>query len=194
MPSLRTSISEGDFYHIYNKAVAGNLLFDEHKNYWYYLSKIKQYLLTTAEILTYCLMPDHYHLIVKIRSREFSQSMQKLALSYAVSYNNLYQRKGHLFLGPYQRKIIRDTPYLLHLSRYIHLNPVKANLVSKAENWKYSSYNEYIGFKPPDFVNPNTILDLLNENGQSSQTEKHFDYQKFTEEWDFKYMSFKFGE
>ena len=78
------------FYHIYNKAVSDNLLFLEDRNYEFFVSKIQQYLLETADILAYCLMPNHYHIIVRIKKPGFPSSMHKLALSYAVSFNNFY--------------------------------------------------------------------------------------------------------
>ena len=182
------------YYHIYNKAVAENLLFFEDKNYPFFISKIKKYLPDSATILGYCLMPNHYHLIIRIEAPGFPASMHKLALSYAVSINRYYKRKGHIFSGPYQRKLIMDLPYLLHLSRYIHLNPVKAGIVSKAEDWKYSSYRVYIGTRGPDFINPEIILDMVSGGQTNSLIEKQIDYQEFIEDWDFRYMEFKMNE
>jgi len=123
----------GNYYHVYNKAVADNKLFIEEKNYHFFVSKIKKYLLESADILAYCLMPNHYHLIIQLKNTELPSPMQKLALSYSVTFNNIYQRTGHLFQGPYQIKHIGDSVYLLHLSRYVHLNPVTAKLVPRAE-------------------------------------------------------------
>ena len=191
MPIRKVHLIPGHYYHIYNKAVADNLLFIEEKNYHFFLSKVKKYLSRTATILAYCLMPNHYHLVVQLKTSELPESMHKLALSYAVSFNNTYQRKGHLFLGPYQRKRVNDLLYLLHLSRYIHLNPVAAKLVSRAEEWEFSSYCEYIGKRKSDFVNPTTILDMIGEGHVSRLDEKQTDYQKFMEEWEGDYMSFK---
>ena len=160
MPIRKVHLIPDHYYHIYNKAVADNLLFAEEKNYYFFISKIKKYLPKSAKVLAYCLMPNHYHMIVQTKNSYFPSSMHKLALSYVVAYNNIYHRKGHLFSGPYQRKHIKDLLYLLHLSRYIHLNPVKAKIVSKAEDWKYSSYREYIGLRIPDLVYPYNILNL----------------------------------
>ena len=193
MPSIRIRLVKGNYYHIYNKCIENSLLFCEEGNFLYFLTKMKKYLLVSAEVLAYCLMPDHYHFIVRVTSESFSRSMQKLALSYVISYNNMYKRKGHLFLGPFRRKQIGDSPYLLHLSRYIHLNPVSAKLVKKAEDWKFSSYREYIGYMRPDFINSNTILNLLHENVKSSLDQKQRDYQEFVEDWDCRYMKFKKG-
>ena len=179
------------YYHIYNKAVADNLLFIEDRNYIFFISRIQKYLLDSADVLAYCLMPNHYHLIVRIKNPGFPASMHKLALSYVVSFNNFYDRKGHLFSGPYQRKHVEDLKYLLHLSRYIHLNPVKAKLVPNAEEWRFSSYQEYIGLADPDFVNQSIILEIMNDYKPSSSSVLQDDYKEFVEDWDFEYMGFK---
>jgi len=70
MPIRKINLIEGHFYHIYNRSVADNLLFIEEKNYHFFLSKIKKYLLVTADVLAYCLMPNHYHLIVQLKNTE----------------------------------------------------------------------------------------------------------------------------
>lgn len=178
-------------YHIYNRAIAGHLLFREDQNYSYFLSRIKKYLTGSSIIRAYCLMPNHYHLILEVTDDNFPAAMHRLALSYVVSFNRVYDHQGHLFQGTYQRKLITDLSYLLHLSRYVHLNPIKANLVNKAEEWVHSSYLEYIGQRRPSFVYPRPILDLISENQFMSLEEKQKAYRIFVEQWDFDYMEFK---
>ena len=184
----------GHYYHIYNKAVTDNKLFIEEKNYHFFISKIKKYLLESADILAYCLMPNHYHLLIQVKTIELPKAMQQLALSYAVAFNKSYQRTGHLFQGPYQIKHISDSVYLLHLSRYIHLNPVTAKLISRAEFWYFSSYPEYIGSRKSDFVNPMFILDQFGIENECKFEEKQADYRRFVEDWEAEYMRFKFKE
>ena len=130
MPQTKDRLISGYYFHIYNRAVDGSQLFPEERNYTYFLSKIKKYLLVSSEIIAYCLMPNHYHFLIKVLQDGFSKSMHKLSLSYVVAFNKAYQRKGHLFQGSFQRIHIKDLNYLLHLSQYIHLNPLHANLVS----------------------------------------------------------------
>ncbi len=81
--------------------------------------------------------------------------------------------------------------YLVHLSRYIHLNPVKANLVDKAEVWDFSSYQEYIGLRTADIANPIPILNLISKRSQDSLPAKQKQYQEFVQGWEFEYMEFK---
>ncbi len=170
------------YYHIYNRAIADHLLFKEDRNYVYFLSRTQKYLSNISDILSYCLMPNHYHLILKLKTNDLSCAMHKLALSYVVSFNRAYGQKGHLFQGTYQRKHITDLSYLLHLSRYIHLNPVKARLVKKAEQWDYSSYQDYVGMRNTDFINPKPILDLISDKSNIELTAKQQAYRIFVEE------------
>jgi putative transposase len=194
MSSNRVPLIKTQHYHIYNRAITGNLLFRENLNYPYFLSKVEKYILPEADLIAYCLMPTHYHFILKLNSDNISTAMQRMALSYVKSYNLVYRQKGHLFQGPFQRIHVTDLNYLLHLSRYIHLNPVKAHLVQKAELWDYSSYQEYIGLREPDYINTEGILDLLTEKPRTSLNIKQQEYRKFVELWEFEYMEFKIRE
>jgi hypothetical protein len=136
-------------------------------------------------------MPNHYHIVLRLNQISLSDAMQKLALSYTVSYNNFYNRSGHLFQGRFQAKHVTDTRYLVHLSRYIHLNPKTANLVKKAENWKYSSILDYYGIRRNPMVKQDLILDIISDTDKLSKQEKHQLYRKFIESWDPNYMEFR---
>lgn len=179
----KTKLIPGYYYHIFNRAVDGCRLFREERNYEFFQSKIKKYLLITSDVLAYCLMPNHYHILVKILAEGFSGSMQKLALSYVVSFNKTYQRKGHLFQGQFRRIHVKDLNYLLFLSQYIHLNPLNANLVSEIADWKYSSSREYIGSESIDFINPTIILDLTSEDISSTLAEQQLAYHQSLISW-----------
>ena len=89
-------------------------------------------------------MPNHYHLLIKAKKdSQFSKIMQRFSTSYTKAINKTYKRVGHLFQGRYKIKYIPNNEYLLHLSRYIHLNPVRAGLSSKPESWRHSNYVEF---------------------------------------------------
>lgn len=184
MPIRKINLIEGHFYRIYNRSVADNLLFIEEKNYHFFLSKIKKYLLVTAEVLAYCLMPNHYHLIIQLKNTELSRSMQLLAMSYATAVNKMYQRSGHVFHGRYQIKHITDQIYLDHLSKYIHLNPSSAGLVVKPEDWEFSSYREYIRLRKLDFTNPMIILDQFRTEDEKGLEKARLNYQRFVEDYE----------
>jgi REP element-mobilizing transposase RayT len=191
MPKQESILTAGKIYHLYNRAVADNLLFIEEDNYHFFLSKLRIYLSDCADILAYCLMPNHYHLLILLKNPDLPNSMRKLALSYVVSFNRMYKRSGHLFQGKYQRKSVGDFNYLLHLSRYIHINPLASGLVKKAEDWDYSSLKIYYGKASPVFIQTDFILDLLDDSGENSILHKQRSYKRFIEEWDPEYMSFK---
>ncbi|MEO1350056.1 MAG: transposase, partial [Cyanobacteria bacterium J06635_15] len=89
-------------------------------------------------------MPNHYHLLVYLRENNLSQKMHGFTLSYTKAINRRYERCGALFQGRFQAIHVDEENYLLHLSRYIHLNPVKAGFVQRPEEWEFSSYPDYV--------------------------------------------------
>ena len=88
-------------------------------------------------------MPNHYHLtVIPLNDGEIEKAMQKISTGYTRAINKSLNRTGHLFSGRYKSKLIPDDNYLIHLVRYIHLNPVRAGLVDRLEDWEFSSYRE----------------------------------------------------
>ncbi|MFY9120334.1 MAG: transposase [Syntrophomonadaceae bacterium] len=106
----------------------------------------------------YCLMSNHVHLIINDNGHDISLIMKSLSTSYAVNFNKKHQRVGHLFQGRFRSELVTDDSYLLELSRYIHNNPVKANMVSDPTNYQWSSYNHYIGLTYNELVDEDLIL------------------------------------
>jgi hypothetical protein len=100
--------------------------------------------------------------------------MQLFGISYTKAINKHYNRVGSPFQGKFKRKLIDTNAYLLHLSRYIHLNPVEAGLVSCAENWEYSSYREYLGLRNGVLPKGEIVL---------SQFDNRQAYRKFVEDY-----------
>jgi len=158
-------ISEG-YYHIYNRGNNRGAIFFEQENYLYFLQGLKKYLLPAADIIAYCLMPTHYHLMVRVKQQtsevpktseisvkqtsevsetsEVSRAMQKLLISYTKAINKRFERVGALFQGAFQSRPVTDSKYLLQLCRYIHANPVKDGLVTDPLDWPYSNYLDWI--------------------------------------------------
>ena len=98
-----------------------------------------------VEIIAYCLMPTHLHLILKqLKENGISTFMRKILDSYTRYFNTKHERKGPLWEGKFQNLLVETDEYLLHLTRYIHLNPTTAYLVDKPEDWLSSSYREYL--------------------------------------------------
>ncbi|QSJ14052.1 transposase [Nostoc sp. UHCC 0702] len=148
MPQRRIPLQIGNFYHVYNRGNNRQTIFFERENYVYFLRLIKEHLITNAvDIVAYCLMPNHYHFLVYLRDETLSDAMKSLSLSYTKAINKRFNRCGVLFQGRFQSIHVSQTDYLVNLSRYIHLNPVKAGFVQQPEEWEFSSYLEYAGLR-----------------------------------------------
>ena len=156
MPRREVQLCAGEYYHFYNRGNNRERIFYERENYLFFLRQVRRYLVPVLEIIAYCLMPTHYHLLVLVKTSEVSENlgglgaskaMMKFAVSYTKAMNKRYNRVGVLFQGPFQARHVDKDSYLVHLSRYFHLNPVMAGLVERPEGWEFSSYREYIGLR-----------------------------------------------
>ena len=96
------------------------------------------------EIYAYCLMGNHLHLLLKINETPLESIMKRIVTKFVYFYNTKYARIGHLFQDRYKSEPVEDDKYLLQAVKYIHLNPVKAGMCAKPEDYVFSSYNEYI--------------------------------------------------
>lgn len=144
----------GYVYHIYTHANGKDLIFREEENYKYFLEKLIKYIVPIAEINAYCLMPNHFHLLLRFKNLDdilnedghkyLMKQFSNLLNGYAKAYNKRYNRKGSLFLDYLKRKRVNDEKYLIKLLHYIHNNPVNHGFVEDISKWKYSSYNAYI--------------------------------------------------
>lgn len=113
-----------------------------------------------VSVVAYCLMPNHYHLLVFLKTNKFGlEVMQPFTVSYTKAINKQQDPVGPLFQGPYKAKQLENNSYLLHLSRYIHLNPVTAGLVTVPEAWEYSSYGEFIAMRSSTFIKSEVLID-----------------------------------
>lgn len=146
----------GVVYHVFNRGNNREDIFKEEKNYAYFLSLLQKYLLPVAEIYAYCLMKNHFHLVVRIKDSESLEDKYKekpyLAFSnlfnaYTKSMNKMYHRTGSLFQEHLHRKRVEDEEYLIQLIVYLHLNPVKHEFTNDFKNYRYSSYQAYLSGK-----------------------------------------------
>ncbi|MGF1516255.1 MAG: transposase [Nodosilinea sp.] len=160
MPRRSVTFSPGCYYHLYNRGNNRQNIFFERENYLYFLQQFRHYLLgETLQVLAYCLMPNHYHFLVCLRSHDLSKPMHAFSLSYTKAINRRYERCGSLFQGRFRAIHVDSERYLLHLSRYIHLNPVAAGLVQRPEEWEFSSYLEYADLRQGTLPNLEQIRD-----------------------------------
>ena len=119
-----------------------------------------------VKIYAFCLMKNHIHILLSPKGANLYDAMRDLFSRYAMWFNKKYERKGHLFGGPYRQAVCLDDGYLVAASVYIHLNPVKAGLVPVAGAYRWSSVRLYCEEDAPEsFVDPRFILNILSENG-----------------------------
>lgn len=155
-----TPIVPGSFYHIYNRGVNKGDIF-LHPSHWdYFTYRLCQYFAPSgSNLIAYSLLPNHYHLLVACGTADFGKRvMQPLMVSYTKSINQHLGRVGPLFQGPFQAIVVDKDAYLLHLTRYIHLNPVRAGLVNHPGDWAYSSYRDYVGSTARSWMDRRIIL------------------------------------
>jgi REP element-mobilizing transposase RayT len=121
-------------------------------------------------ILAYCLMGNHYHLVLETRAGNLSGGMQRLNSSFAQSFNRRRSRVGHLFQGRYYSSMIVEQSHLLEVSRYVVLNPVRAGLCQSPESWRWSSFRATAGLDPaPAFLTLGTILEHFGPDAARAQ-------------------------
>ncbi|MCO6450226.1 MAG: transposase [Caldilineales bacterium] len=137
----------GGFYHIYNRGANRNSIFRDEENYFYVLGKMKEYARKyEISILAYCLLPNHYHFLVRQDSEHPARLLpQFIYNAYTKAFNKRFERSGTLFEGPFRALQVHTEPYLLNLCRYIHANPVLHGIVDDPGMWQFSNYLEWVG-------------------------------------------------
>lgn len=147
MPYRKKEFYSGGYYHIYNRGANRERIFFSDENYSYCLRLIGKYSeIFHISVIAYCLMPNHFHLILRQNSEKSISDLMRLVFNaYVQAVNRQIGRTGTLFEGRFKHILIDKDNYILHLCRYIHLNPVKAELVAAPGEWRFSNYNEWVG-------------------------------------------------
>lgn len=127
------------------------------------------------QIHGYVLMTNHYHLIIETPKANLGRAMHHINSSYTIYLNRKRNRAGHLFQGRYKAILIEKDRYLAEISRYIHLNPVKAKIMEKPEEYPYSSYKAYIKREGDKIVTPDFILNIFSKQKKEAQR-KYMEY------------------
>lgn len=199
---------ENGFYHVYNRGVEKRIIFEDDQDYKTFLKYLKEALSVPPdreslkmtvplqggsfkgiprqpknfknkiELLAFCLMPNHFHLLLRQFDLESMESfMRSVITRYSMYFNKRYNRVGKLFQGHYKACLINDENYLLHLSRYVHLNPSE---IMKDLKVAYSSYQNYLGIANSDWLMPDLILAFFNKADKTFYKGGNT-YQKFVE-------------
>jgi len=169
---------EGAFYHVTSRGNERKRIF--HSKYDY--EKFKSYLKESQEkygyfLHCYVLMSNHYHLLIETPEANLSQIMHYINGAYTNYINRRKMRSGHLFQGRYKAILLDRDSYLLELSRYIHLNPVRANIVEAPLTYPYSSYRSYVFKKGEEIVCRDLILEMISKK----KREAPIRYKEFVE-------------
>ena len=123
----------------------------------------------------YCLMPNHYHLMVDTPRADLPEGMRDLNSAYATRFNAAHELAGHVFQGRYGSRLIRSDPHAREVSRYIPLNPVRAGLRTNPEDWEWSSYRAAAGMtRPPTWLNVTGILRWFGEGEDARRGYRDF--------------------
>lgn len=218
MPSpnaIKTYIKDG-IYHIYNRGVEKRDIFIDEQDYKIFLYYLKSYLLPLEEqdrtkmpsslkrldflvlaeeiqLIAYCLMPNHFHFLVKQSSeRAIVEFMKRLSNAYVEYFNKKYKRQGTLFQGRYKASLVSEEIYFTYLSSYIHRNPLGLFLriseeekIKKMRRYPYSSYLDYLGQRNTRWIHAKEILSLF-ENKHRGFISEFNSYQEFVEELEVK--------
>lgn len=157
--------------HITQRAAGKDPLFIEERDYLTMLALMKEISQKLSlNIYAFCLMPNHIHLLISPSKNNLYPAMRDLFSKYAIQFNRKYGRKGHLFGGPYRQSVCLNDSYLLAASLYIHLNPVKAHLVTDPVDYRWSSCSLYCQEIPPkSFIKSNFVLGMVSESQHKSR-------------------------
>ena len=182
---------ENGYYHLYNRGVEKRTIFQEENDYQTFLHLLKKYLteepfipfskktfFKRIDLLAYCLMPNHFHLLIKQSDKNaITDFIRKICTIYSMYFNQKYKRVGPLFQSRFKASLIENNEYLLYLSKYIHQNPLEIlEKNQRLKDYPYSSYPNYLGFISQYWVKTKEIVSLLKEY------EKKITYQQFVEE------------
>ena len=149
----------GGLYHLITRGNNRQTIFNSHDDYLKMLSLIRtQKSKLPFYLYAYCLMPNHLHLLVERRGDPLSRVMHRVLTGYSQYYNRRYQKSGHLLQGRYKAILCQSDQYLGELVRYIHLNPVRAGLVRRPEQYQYSSHRTYLGVDEEQLADAEAVL------------------------------------
>jgi len=169
----------GAFYHVTDRGNERREIFQTKKDY----ERFKRYVIGAQDrydflLHGYVLMTNHYHLIIETSKANLNRIMHYINGSYTTYFNRRQGRNGHLFQGRYKAILVDVDRYLLELSRYLHLNPVRAGLVKRPEEYPYSSYRSYITREKEEIVHRDRIWGMISGDGRNGAQK----YRRFVEE------------
>ena len=133
------------FYHVMNRGAGRQAIYLVDDDYGMFLEAVKESSrFFDIRIISYCLMPNHYHLLIQTPKANLSRAMRHLNGVYTQRFNRYHKKDGPLFRGRYKAILVQEDEYLTHLIRYIHLNPIQANLTEDLAKYPWTSHKQYL--------------------------------------------------
>ncbi|MFH1868945.1 MAG: transposase [Candidatus Omnitrophota bacterium] len=177
MPRTARNIFDGGIYHIFNRGHNKYKIFHDQQDYLTFKKLIKKYLMSSKiEIYHYALMPNHFHLLLKVlEAKGLSKFMQGLCQTYAQNYHKRYDTVGYLFQNRYKDIFIKNDNQLLECGRYIERNPLRARLVNNLDNYPYSSYHYYSKGKKDNLITENPLYQAIGK-AKSKRQKAYVEY------------------
>ncbi len=176
MPRKKRIWYPGASYHIMSRGNRKQNIFHDDEDRYIYLTKLLQAKERfDFSVYSYCLMTNHVHIQLQTNETEISTIMHYINMAYTVYFNRKYELVGHLFQGRYRSELIENAMYNLEVSRYIHLNPVKAEMVTLPIEYPWSSYRNYLEGEDGELISTNTILQFFQHNPSLYQMYVEYD-------------------
>jgi REP element-mobilizing transposase RayT len=165
-------------YHIYNRGNGKEQIFFNEENYNFFLRRYFNYTADILETFAYCLLANHFHLLVRPKVNEpdlISERFRKFFISYSMAINTQEKRKGNLFQRAFKRKLVEDEKYFYSAVFYIHSNPVHHNIIEDLTKYRFSSYNLLISDKET-YLSRNEVMGWF--GGKKNFIEFHTEVKK----------------
>jgi putative transposase len=154
MPRSARLVIDNAIYHIMTRGNQKQRTFLDNKDYEKYIEILKHYKHKFRfKLFGYCLMPNHVHLIIKIKQgRNLQKVTQGLCQTYTIWFNRKYDKVGHVWQGRYKSMLIQNNNYLIDCIEYVELNPVRAELTKKPASYLWSSYSSRLRIEKPSLL------------------------------------------
>ena len=170
MPRQARQMSSTGIYHLIVRGINREVIFQDDNDRQRYIATLARIATdSNATVLGYCLMDNHVHVLIKEGLTSISKLMHRLGASYAHYYNARYERVGHVFQNRFKSENIENDNYLLSVIRYIHQNPVTAELVSSPEQWEWSNYLEWVGLRDAQLCDFEIIRSYYDDESSYSE-------------------------
>lgn len=162
MPRKRRVDHEGAWHHVMNRGIDHARIFDDVSTRIFLLELRDACIQHRVQVHGYCILPNHYHLLLHTPDAGLSAAMQRLSSRFTQGVNRYRERDGPLFKGRFHSVAIKDDAHLAKVSQYIHLNPVDAGLAAKPEDWAWSSAGAYLGLADkPEWLHTSALFEML---------------------------------